>query len=40
MTVSANKKFPWKKGIILLLLLISTILAYDIYKHDDFKGNI
>ncbi|KAK9306615.1 hypothetical protein QLX08_002800 [Tetragonisca angustula] len=39
MTVSANKKFPWKKGIILLLLLISTILAYDIYKHDDFKVN-
>lgn len=38
MTASANKKYSWKKGIILLLLLISAILAYDIYKHDDFKG--
>ncbi|XP_050586083.1 transmembrane protein 214-A [Bombus affinis] len=39
MTASANKKYSWKKGIILLLLLISAILAYDIYKHDDFKVN-
>lgn len=38
MAASANKKYSWKKGIILLLLLISAILAYDIYKHDDFKG--
>ncbi|XP_033359171.1 transmembrane protein 214-A [Bombus vosnesenskii] len=39
MTASANKKYSWKKGIILLLLFISAILAYDIYKHDDFKVN-
>lgn len=39
MTASANKKFPWKKGIILLLLFISVILGYDIYKHDDFKAS-
>ncbi|CAL7939703.1 unnamed protein product [Xylocopa violacea] len=38
MTASANKKFPWKKGTILLLLLISVVVGYDVYKHNDFKG--
>ncbi|CAL7939702.1 unnamed protein product [Xylocopa violacea] len=39
MTASANKKFPWKKGTILLLLLISVVVGYDVYKHNDFKAS-
>ncbi|OAD56057.1 hypothetical protein WN48_03797 [Eufriesea mexicana] len=38
MTASTNKKFPWKKGIILLLLFIGAIIGYDIYKYDNFKA--
>ncbi|XP_076763484.1 transmembrane protein 214 [Xylocopa sonorina] len=39
MTASTNKKFPWKKGILLLLLLSSVVVGYDIYKHNDFKAS-
>ncbi|XP_043251874.1 transmembrane protein 214-A [Colletes gigas] len=37
MTASSNKKFPWGKGIILLLLLTGAIVGYDVYQHDNFK---
>ncbi|CAK9807022.1 Transmembrane protein 214 [Anthophora plagiata] len=38
MTASASKKFPWKKGVILLLFFISAVVGYDIYKHGNFQG--
>ncbi|KOC67817.1 Transmembrane protein 214-B [Habropoda laboriosa] len=37
MTASASKKFPWKKGIILLLFFISVVVGYDIYQHGNFE---
>ncbi|CAK9807020.1 Transmembrane protein 214 [Anthophora plagiata] len=37
MTASASKKFPWKKGVILLLFFISAVVGYDIYKHGNFQ---
>lgn len=39
MTASSNKKFPWGKGIILLLLLTGAVVGYDTYKHGNFEGN-
>lgn len=38
MTASTDRKFPWKRGCILLLLLIGTILIYDCQKHGSFEG--
>ncbi|XP_076682530.1 transmembrane protein 214 [Andrena cerasifolii] len=37
MTASSNKKFPWGKGIILLLLLTGAVVGYDTYKHGNFE---
>ncbi|XP_076238618.1 transmembrane protein 214 [Calliopsis andreniformis] len=37
MTVSSNKKFPWGKGVILLLLLSAAIMSYDVHRHGSFK---
>ncbi|XP_015436435.1 PREDICTED: transmembrane protein 214-A [Dufourea novaeangliae] len=39
MTASSNKKFPWRKGIILLLLLTGAFIGYDVYDHGHFKGS-
>ncbi|KAK2576811.1 hypothetical protein KPH14_005446 [Odynerus spinipes] len=39
MTASTDKKFPWKRGSILLLLLIGAILAYDCQKHGSFEAS-
>lgn len=39
MTASTDKKFPWKKGIILLLLLTAVIFGYDACKQDCFKAS-
>lgn len=36
MTASSGKKFPWKKGCFILLILIAATLAYDIQKHQSF----
>ncbi|XP_034183934.1 transmembrane protein 214 [Osmia lignaria lignaria] len=38
MTASNDKKFPWKKGIVLLLLLTAVVFGYDTYKHGCFKA--
>ncbi|XP_043669609.1 transmembrane protein 214-A [Vespula pensylvanica] len=39
MTASTDRKFPWKRGCILLLLLIGTILIYDCQKHGSFEAS-
>nr|XP_033332870.1 transmembrane protein 214-A [Megalopta genalis] len=39
MTASSNKKFPWRKGIILLLLLTGAFVGYDVYQHGSYKGS-
>lgn len=37
MTATSNKKFPWRKGIILLLLLTGAFVGYDVYQHGSYK---
>ncbi|XP_053997222.1 transmembrane protein 214-B [Hylaeus anthracinus] len=37
MTASSNKKFPWGKGIVLLLFLIGAVIGYDVYQHGNLK---
>lgn len=39
MTASTNRRSSWKKAIVLLLLLISAVVSYDVYKHDGFKAS-
>lgn len=40
MTATPKKRssFPWKKGSIILLLLIGTVVAFDCRKHGSFEG--
>ncbi|XP_063977135.1 transmembrane protein 214 [Diachasmimorpha longicaudata] len=42
MTSSSKKQdsFPWKKGSLLLLLLIGAVVAYDCRNHGSFKASI
>ncbi|XP_076657105.1 transmembrane protein 214 [Halictus rubicundus] len=37
MTASSDKKFPWRKGIILLLILTGAFVGYDVYQHGSYK---
>ncbi|XP_017885138.1 transmembrane protein 214-A [Ceratina calcarata] len=39
MTASPSKKFPWRKVVVLLLLLVSAVISYDVYKHNGFKAS-
>ncbi|XP_012281120.1 transmembrane protein 214-A isoform X2 [Orussus abietinus] len=38
MTVS-QRRFPWKKGSLLLLVLIGAVLAFDCQRHGSFKAS-
>jgi hypothetical protein len=37
---SSTRGFFWKTGFFFLIILIGSIIAYDIYKHETFEGNI
>ncbi|XP_015190822.1 PREDICTED: transmembrane protein 214-A [Polistes dominula] len=39
MTASNDKKFPWKRGSLFLLILIGAILTYDCQKHGSFEAS-
>ncbi|KAG7200304.1 hypothetical protein KM043_017769 [Ampulex compressa] len=39
MTASKGSRFPWRKGSIVLLLLIGAVLAYDLRKHGSFEAS-